>query len=83
MCPVLSNAVNLLYSAPPVTAVGLFVVRIVIETETETGVLCLICNIHKMSPETETHRTKGRMSGNMCLPRLNRHVRDRGGQQRS
>jgi len=30
------------------------------ETETETGVLCLICIIHKMTLQTETARIRSR-----------------------
>ncbi len=36
------------------------------ETETETGVLCLICIIHKTTPETETPLIRSRRDLKRC-----------------
>lgn len=51
------------------------------ETVTETGVLCLICIFHKMTPVTETALLRGRRGDMLCLRCFAAQVLDRDSQQ--
>lgn len=56
-------------------------IKIINETQTETGVLCLICSIHKYTLATETAHVRGRRRGKMSLQCLATRLRDRVRQQ--
>ena len=53
------------------------------ETQTETGVLCIICIIHKNTLETETPRIESRRGGIISLRCLATQVQDRDSQQKT
>jgi predicted adenine nucleotide alpha hydrolase (AANH) superfamily ATPase len=55
----------------------------VIETETETGVLCLICIIHKMTPVIETALESGESVAKISLQGLATQVLNPDSQQKS